>query len=181
MIVSSEAIDPLWHEELLTIYLLGHGSCHKNELKKQIKKAQETKEATFSPHSKSAYAYWIHALKNRGIVTEESKILSLTNLGQWVAAASIGTLFVRNQFAYLACDKCSNDTRIVLRTPLMDTLTSNSQGDPFVDVKCPDCGSLSSQHNLGSIASKGQIAKFYNQAMDELGEFVKLVGIPIQE
>ena len=181
MAVINTEIDPLWHEELLTISLLNQGSCHKSELINRIRHTQKAKVAPFKAHSKSAYTYWFRALKDRGIITEEDKILSLTKLGRWVAAGNMGTLFARNQFAYLACDKCSNDTRIVLRSPLMDTLTSNSQGDPFVDVKCLDCGSLSSQHNLGSIASKGLIAKFYNQAIVDLGKFVEVVGLPIQE
>lgn len=179
MTVFSEAVDPFRHEELLTIQLLGRGNCQRNELKKQIRKAQETTQTIFRPHSESAYTYWFRALKNRGIVTEEDKLLSLTNLGRWVAVGSVGTLFVRNQFAYLACDKCSNDSRIVLRTPLIDTLTSNSKGDPFVDLRCPECGSLSSQHNLGSISSQSLIANFYNQALADLRKFVTVAGTPI--
>jgi hypothetical protein len=179
MTVISEVKDSFWHEELLTIQILNHGSCHRNELNKQIRKAQETKQATFPPHSTSSYNSCFRALKNRGIVNEEGKILSLTNLGRWVAAGSVGTLFVRNEFANLACDKCSNDVRIVLRTPFMDTLTSNSQDDPFIDVKCLDCGSLSSQVNLGYMASKGLVAKLYNQAFDDMGKFVTVAGLHI--
>lgn len=179
MTIISTEIDPLWHEELLTISLLNQGSCHKSELKNRIRHAQETRVAPFKAHSESAYTYWFRALKNRGIVIEEGKILSLTNLGRWIAAGNVGTLFVRNQFAYLACDKCSNYSRIVLRTPLMDTLTSNSKGAPFVDVRCPDCGSLSSRHNLGSIASQGLLTNFYNQALADLGKFATVVGTPI--
>ncbi len=174
MTIVSEAIDPLWrHEELLTIKLLSHGSCHRNELKKQIRKTQE--KATFPPHSETAYAYWFRALKNRGIATEEDKILSLTNLGHWVASGSVGTLPIRNLFIYLTCDKCSNDTQIVIRTPLMKTLTSNSKDDPFVDIICPCCSSLSRQHNLGGIASRVEIADFYNHALTDLKKFVPVV------
>ncbi len=179
MTVISTEIDSLWHEELLTIFLLNQRSCHRSDLMNQIRHAQKTKVAPFKAHSTSAYHYWFRALKSRGIITEEGKILSPTNLGRWVATGSVGALFVRNQFAYLACAKCSNDSRIVLRTPLMDTLTSNSKGDPFIDVRCPDCGSLSCQYNLGSIASQGMITYFYNQALDDMEKFVTVVGIPI--
>ncbi len=179
MTVINTVIDPLWHEELLTISILNQGSYHRSELINRIRCAQETKVAPFKPHSESAYRYWFRALKSRGIVTEEDKILSLTNLGRWVAAGAVGILSTRNQFAYLVCDRSSSDTRIVLRTPLMDTLTSNAKGDPFVDIKCPVCGDISSRHNLGSIASRESIVDFYNQAFTDLKKFVTVVGTPI--
>jgi hypothetical protein len=168
MTIVSEAIDPLWqHEKFLTIEILSKGSCHRNELKKQIREVQE--KATFPPHSERAYAYWFRDLKERRIVTEKGKILSLTNLGRWVALGSMGTLLVRDEFVYhLVCNKCSDDIRIVLRIPLIDRLKPNS----FIDIRCRVCDSLSKQHNLGSMGSQWGIADFYNEALADLKKFV---------
>ncbi len=172
-------INPLCHEELLTVHLLSQGSCRKSELINRIRNFQGTKVSPFIVHSESNYYYWFRALKKRRIITEESKILSLTNLGRWVAAGNVATLSVRNHFAYLVCDKCSNYIRLVICTPLMNTLISNSKGVPFVDIRCPECGNLSRRHNMGGIGSQGFIAEFYNQALVDLERFITVVGIPI--
>lgn len=179
MSVIFDNFEQLWHEELVTISLLKQGNHEKGELKRRIREIQKQRLSSFSPHSDSAYDYWLRALKNRRIIIEESKMLNLTNLGRWIANGNAGSLQVRNQFAYLICDKCSSHAQVVLRTPLTNTLRVNSKGNPFMDVRCPECGSVSSQHNLGSIANKEQFIDFYNQALAELGKFIKVVGIPI--
>ena len=48
-----------------------------------------------------------------------------------------------------------------------------------MDIKCPRCGSLSEQNNLGGIAGKSEFVDFYNQAIVELGKFVRLEAYPI--
>ena len=169
-----DSIDPLWHEELLTISLLNQGDCSRGELRKRIRWAQERKVAPFPAHSNSAYNYWFRALKQRRIIIEYNGILSLTNLGHWIAAGKVGGIAQRNQFAYLVCELCSNQVHIVLRTPLISTLRTNSGGNPFMDIKCPKCGKVTEQYNLGSIANREEFASFYNKAVAELGQFVKL-------
>jgi len=42
-------------------------------------------------------------------------------------------------------------------------------------VHDPFCGSLSRQNNLGSMASKMEIADFYNQAFADLKKFIPVV------
>lgn len=169
-------IDEVWHEELLTIRLLNQGDRDKSELKKEIRRIQETKVAPFAPHSDSAYNYWFRALKKRGIIVEHDGVSKLTKLGRWIASSKPGTISERNAFAYLICTKCSSNARLefVIRTPLVHTLRVNSKGDPFMDVSCPRCGDLSEQYNLGGIANKSEFVDFYNQAVSELGKFVKL-------
>lgn len=172
-------IDAEWHEELLTISLLQKGALERNELKKGIRGIQE-KKASFS-HSDSAYNYWIRSLKKRGILDERNRVLKLTGLGEWIAHSRLGTISQRNAFTSLICPNCSNNVSLefVLCKPLLDTLTANSKGVRFVDVRCPRCGELSQYFNISGIAKRNEFVHFYNKAVTELRKFVKLEALPI--
>jgi len=153
MAVIVDSIDSLWHEELLTISLLNQGDCNRGELRKRIRCAQKRKVAPFPAHSNSAYNYWIRALKQWIIIIEYNGILSLTNLGHWIAGGKVGGIAQRNQFAYLVYELCINQVHILLRTPLISTLRTNYRGNPFMDIRCPKCGKVTEQYNLGGIAN----------------------------
>lgn len=171
------------HEELLIISLLRKGTLQRKELKERIRSIQKAKSASFEPHlpnqyhSNSAYNYWIRYLKKREIIAEDefNKVLSLTSLGKWIASSKLGSLFERNSFLEsFICKKCSALPNIVLLAPLLDSIDAsriNAKGQIWVDLRCPKCRSMIT-HLLGF--SNGELVKFYNQAVAELGQFVKL-------
>lgn len=168
------AIIPLsekWHEEYLLITLLQKEDLDRKEVRERIKDIQKKKMAPFEPHSNSAYNYWIRSLKKRFIIDEQRQILSLTGLGKWIASSKLGDIFNRNAFVYLMCDKCTNRLYKALRTPLPDTIELNAKGDFFMDIKCPNCGSIEHRWGLSSIVGKEHITDFYNQAIEELEQY----------
>jgi hypothetical protein len=172
-------IDPEWHEELLAILLLQKGALERKELRRGIRSIQERKVSC--SHPDSAYNYWIASLKKRGIVDERDRVLKLTGLGRWIAGSNLGTISQRNALTSLICPSCSNSALLefVLCEPLLGTTTVNSKGEARVDVRCPKCGELSQYCNVGGIAKRSEFVHFYNQAVAELGRFVKLEALPI--
>lgn len=176
MPVIIDHIDPLWHEELLTLYLLRQGNCDKTELKKRIRYDQQTRLNFYPPnsHSNSAYDYWFRALKKRCLIVEYDRTLSLTDLGRWVVEGKVGGIPERNQFvANFICEECSSPDNIVLYIPLMNTMETNSKGAPFVNIHCHICGKLLQRCNMSGIAQASGFVQFYNQAVFELKKFVK--------
>jgi len=162
-----------WHEELLTISLLEKGPLHRSELKEKIRNKQEGMDGP--SHLDSAYNYWIRGLKERGIIKEVDRVLCLAWLGKWIAISKLGSLFERNSFLQnFVCKNCSSFSKVVLLTPLSDTIDPNkrnAKGEIWVDSKCPMCETMST-HHLGF--SKCELIKFYNQAVVELGQFGEL-------
>jgi hypothetical protein len=119
-------------------------------------------------------------LKKRGILDEYNKVLKLTGLGEWIAGSNLGTISQRNALTSLICSNCSSVfLEFVLCKPILNTMTVNSKGDPRVDVRCPRCGELSHYCNISSIAKRSEFVRFYNQAVAELGKFVRLEALPI--
>jgi len=172
-----------WHEELLTISLLQKGSLQRKELKKRIRSIQKAKSPSFEPylcnqyHSYDNYDRWIRDLIKRGIINEDeyNRVLGLTSLGKWLATSKLGSLFERNSFLEsFICKKCSSLSNVVPLTPLLDTIDAtrlNTKGHIWVNLRCPRCGTVSSQKHL---TSKDELVRFYNQAVAELGKFAKL-------
>lgn len=171
-------IDGIWHEADLIILLLQKQSLDRKELKARLRNVQQGMEkegrVAWGPHSYSAYNYWIKSLKKSKVIDENNRVLSLTELGRWIASSELGDIHQRDSFARLICEKCSNYNVIVFRTPIVSSTSANSKGDPFMDIRCPKCGSLSEQNNLGDIGSEHEFVKFYNEALDDLAKFVKL-------
>lgn len=172
-----------WHENLLTISLLKKGPLQRKELKERIRSIQKAKSATFGPHlpnqyhTYSNYDRWIRDLIKRGIIEEDNRVLSLTSLGKWIASSQLGSLWERHSFLESSvCKKCSNllNLDIVLLAPVLNTIDVNRinrKGEIWVERRCPKCKSVSIQL---SGFSKGELVKFYNQAVAELKQFVKL-------
>jgi len=128
------------------------------------------------PHSYSNYNYVICNLIERGLIEEDDRGLRLTSLGEWIAKSKLGSLFGRDSFLKsFVCEKCSSPVNVVLLTPLLNTIdvkTTNTKGQIYVDLRCPTCGAIGTQHHLGF--SKDGLVKFYYQAIAELGRLVKL-------
>jgi hypothetical protein len=171
-------VDGIWHEADLIVLLLQKQRLGRKELKAKLRNVQQGMEkegrVAWGPHSYSAYNYWIKSLKESMIIDENNRVLSLTGLGRWIASSALGNIHQRDSFAQLICEKCSTCNDIVLCAPIVSTARVNSKGAPFMDMRCPKCGSLSGQNNLGGIASEHEFVRFYNQALDELAKFVKL-------
>lgn len=160
-----------WHENPLIVSLLKERPLVRQELYERLRDVQKRKETPIGrvePHSKGAYGYWIRHLKARGILREDSRILSLTPLGKWVANSRLGNIFERERFTSLICSKCSKSPKIVLLKPLLNTMEVNTKGNLFLDFICPYCGSRSERCNVSGIASKDSFVSFYSQAAVEL-------------
>ncbi|MEA3442327.1 MAG: hypothetical protein U9R04_02395 [Chloroflexota bacterium] len=170
-----------WHEKLLTISLLEKGPLQRKELKKRIRSIQKANSASFEPHlsnqyhSYSNYNHWICNLIERGVIEEDDRGLTLTSLGKWVASSKLGSLFERDSFLQsFICKKCATHPNIVLLAPLLDTIDAtrlNTKGHIWLNLRCPRCGTVTLQKHL---TSKDELVSFYNQAVAELGKFVKL-------
>ncbi|MCD6297296.1 MAG: hypothetical protein J7M30_09090 [Deltaproteobacteria bacterium] len=168
-----------WHEELLSISLLGKNPLRREELKKRIRSIQKERSAFFEPHlpnryhSYSNYNHWLCNLIERGVIEEDDGELRLTSLGKWIARSKLGSLFERNSFLKnFVCKKCSSPSNMVLLTPLLDTIDTNTinvKGQIWVDLRCPNCGAIAT-HHLGF--SKAGLDKFYNQVVAELGDLL---------
>ena len=165
-------------ERWLIIKLLKEGKLNRRELKERIRSKQKEEFARFGaePHTDGTYDKWIRDLKKRGIIQEFNKELRLTALGKWLANSNLDSLFGRDSFLHVFIyKKCSSPPDgVVLVTPLVDTIDEskiNVRGLVWVDLKCPRCGTLFPQNHL---RPKDELVKFYNQAIVELGQFVKL-------
>ena len=161
-----------WHEEYVIIQLLQKENIDRKEIKKRIRSIQNKRKDLCEPHSEDNYDKVIKVLKQRFIVDEHSRTLSLTGLGEWIAFSKLGDLFRRNVFVDLMCKKCTNRLEKVLCTPLPDTITHKAKGDFFMDIKCPVCGSVAPRWGVCSIADIKSFPRFYNQAIDELEHYL---------
>jgi rubrerythrin len=173
-----------WHEELLSISLLGKSSLSipREDLKRTIRSIQKERSALYKPHvpdqchSNSSYDYWIRDLKKRGVIEEENGELRLTNLGKWIARSDLGRLFERNSFLEtFICKKCSSLISVVLLTPLLDTIDPKTvnvkKGTIWIDLRCPICSDIVTTKLE---FNRDTLTRFYNQAVEELGQLVKL-------
>ena len=171
-----KGIDPESHENLLTISLLRNGMLSRNELKERIRRIQEIKWSPNSkPHAYRTYDKWIRDLIRRGIVERLGDQVKLTDLGKWIANSNLGDIFERNSFLdTFICKRCSSYSRVVLLTPLLETINQNRtniKGEIFVDLRCPKCEAVCPQTHLGP---KNKLIEFYNRAVRELEEYVSL-------
>jgi len=159
-----------WHEELLSISLLGKGPLQRKELKKRIRSIQ-----TNEHHGDRNYDRWIRKLIERELIEEDDRVLRLTGLGEWITKSKLGSLFERDLFLEsFVCKKCSSLPNIVLLTPLLDTIDVNrinAKGQIWVNLRCPKCGTVDTH---GLRFSKDNLVRFYNQAVVELKQFGNL-------
>ena len=171
-----KGIDPESHENLLIISLLRHGMLSRNELKDRIRRIQETKWSPISePHKDKTYNKWIRDLIQRGIIERHGYQVKLTDLGRWIANSNLGDIFERDSFLdTFICRKCSSSSRVVLLTPLLETINENRtniKGEIMVNLRCPKCEAVSPQTKLWP---KDKLTEFYNHAIREREEYVSL-------
>jgi hypothetical protein len=173
-----KGIDPESHENLLAISLplLRNGMLSRNELKERMRRIQETKwSPNFKHHEYRTYDKWIRVLVQRGIVERLGDQVKLTDLGRWIANSNLGDIFERDSFLdTFICKRCSSYSRVVLLTPLLETINenwTNIKGEIFVDLRCPKCEAVSPPTHLGP---KNKLIEFYNRAVRELEEYVSL-------
>jgi hypothetical protein len=171
-----KGIDPESHENLLTISLLRNGMLSRNELKERIRRIQETKwSPNFKPHAYRTYDYRIRDLIRRGIVERLGHQVKLTDLGRWIANSNLGDIFERDSFLDMfICRRCRSYSRVVLLTPLLETINenwTNIKGEVWVNLQCPKCEAVSPQTKLWP---KNKLIEFYSRAVRELEEYVSL-------
>ena len=172
-----KGIDPESHEHLLLISLLRDGMLSKNELKERIRRIQETKwPPNVKPHAYGTYDKWIHALIRRGIIERLGGQVKLTDLGRWIANSNLGDIFERDSFLdTFICKTCNSYSRVVLLTPLLETINenwTNVRGEIYVNLRCPKCQAVSPQQ--AHLWPKNKLIEFYNRAVRELEEYVSL-------
>ena len=101
--------------------------------------------------------------------------MKLTDLGRWIANSNLGVIFERDSFLDMfICRRCRSYSRVVLLTPLLETINenwTNIKGEVWVNLQCPKCEAVSPQTKLWP---KNKLIEFYSRAVRELEEYVSL-------